>query len=252
MLLEHIALSPRFENQRYVIHLDFPGKDSIRYRRSFPVDPRVYKNVQGFLKYKNSQSLIFDILNPFLLNKYLKELMDNLTAKVFRTCHASAEMENQLKKMTKKKLSLEGKLQVYNMANRCVALLCNHRQTVPKTYDKSIKNIEKKIKEKAQEIKQIEKEIGGYKRKPGTDSNEAKKLRKMKLLHKQIEKLLLQATIMQNREIALNPTKLNYLDPRITVAWCKKWEVPINKIYNKTQSERFMWAIETTDANFKF
>lgn len=251
--VEHISLNPRFENRKYVIHLDFPGKDSIRYRRSVPVDIRVYKNLQGFLKYKHPQSLVFDTLNPSLLNKYLKELMDNLTAKVFRTCNASTEMENQLTKMTKKKMSLEGKLQVYNMANRSAALLCNHRQAVPKTYDKSIKNIEKKIKAKAQEIRQIEKEIGGYKRKSGRNKNEAKKLRKMKLLHKQIEKLLQEATIkVQNRGIALNPTKLNYLDPRITVAWCKKWEVPINKIYNKTQSERFMWAIETTDANFKF
>merc|ERR1712029_289982 len=31
----------------------------------------------------------------------------------------------------------------------------------------------------------------------------------------------------ENKTIALGTSKLNYLDPRITVAWCKKFEVPI-------------------------
>ena len=54
-----------------------------------------------------------------------------------------------------------------------------------------------------------------------------------------------------NREVAkmLNHTdnitsKLNYLDPRISAAWCKKQEVPIEKVYNETQREKFSWAID--------
>ena len=31
---------------------------------------------------------------------------------------------------------------------------------------------------------------------------------------------------------------------RISVAWCKKHEVPIEKVYNKTQREKFRWAID--------
>ena len=34
----------------------------------------------------------------------------------------------------------------------------------------------------------------------------------------------------ENKEIALGTSKLNYLDPRITVGWCKKWDVPIEKV----------------------
>ena len=56
----------------------------------------------------------------------------------------------------------------------------------------------------------------------------------------------------ENKEIALGTSKLNYLDPRISVAWCKKWDVPIEKIYNKTQRDKFAWAIEMADEDFQF
>ena len=41
------------------------------------------------------------------------------------------------------------------------------------------------------------------------------------------------------KTVALGTSKINYLDPRITVAWCKRHEVPIEKVlasslvYNK-------------------
>lgn len=39
---------------------------------------------------------------------------------------------------------------------------------------------------------------------------------------------------MQTKEdlktVALGTSKINYLDPRITVAWCKRNEVPIEKV----------------------
>ena len=56
----------------------------------------------------------------------------------------------------------------------------------------------------------------------------------------------------ENKEIALGTSKLNYLDPRISIAWCKKHDVPIEKIYNKTQREKFQWAIDMTDETFVF
>ena len=56
----------------------------------------------------------------------------------------------------------------------------------------------------------------------------------------------------ENKEIALGTSKLNYLDPRITVSWCKKWEVPIEKVYNRTQRDKFAWAIDMADETFVF
>ena len=56
----------------------------------------------------------------------------------------------------------------------------------------------------------------------------------------------------ENKEIALGTSKLNYLDPRISVAWCKKWEVPAEKIYNKSQRDKFAWAMDMADEDFVF
>lgn len=72
-------------------------------------------------------------------------------------------------------------------------------------------------------------------------------------LEEQLEKLELQAVDKEeNKDIALVTSKINYIDPRISVAWCKTWDVPIEKVYNKTQREKFRWAIETTDTDFEF
>lgn len=53
------------------------------------------------------------------------------------------------------------------------------------------------------------------------------------------------------KTVALGTSKINYLDPRITVAWCKKHEVPIEKIFAKTLLTKFAWAMET-DEDFRF
>merc|ERR1711972_812233 len=75
--------------------------------------------------------------------------------------------------------------------------------------------------------------------------NVEKKKKQLERLLEQLEKLEIQKTDKdENKTIALGTSKLNYLDPRISVAWCKKHEVPIEKVYNKTQREKFRWAID--------
>ncbi|TQD84576.1 hypothetical protein C1H46_029866 [Malus baccata] len=53
------------------------------------------------------------------------------------------------------------------------------------------------------------------------------------------------------KTVALGTSKLNYLDPRITVAWCKRNQVPIQKMFNTTQLRKFAWAM-TVDPDFRF
>lgn len=51
--------------------------------------------------------------------------------------------------------------------------------------------------------------------------------------------------------IANNTSKINYNDPRITVAWCKSKEVPVEKIFTKVLLEKFAWAM-TANSKFEF
>lgn len=108
-----------------------------------------------------------------------------------------------------------------------------------------------------------------------------KKKKQLEKLKEQLKKLELQETDRdENKTIALGTSKLNYLDPRISVAWyefsiifiqnhlrysvvylrisfqhcfrCKKFNVPIDKIYNKTQRDKFRWAIDMADEDYEF
>lgn len=56
----------------------------------------------------------------------------------------------------------------------------------------------------------------------------------------------------ENKTTALGTSKINYLDPRITVAWCKKHSVPIEKVFNKSLVDKFRWAIESAGPDFVF
>ena len=75
----------------------------------------------------------------------------------------------------------------------------------------------------------------------------------MKKLVEGLKKLEIQVTDKEeNKDIALGTSKLNYLDPRISIAWCKKHKVPIEKIYSKTQRDKFRWAIDMATAEYHF
>lgn len=122
-----------------------------------------------------------------------------------------------------------------------------------------MENLQNKIDDKKAAIKEAKKNVkdakADYKATKTEKAKQALTKRKtqQQRLEEQLTKLEVQATDKEeNKEIALGTSKLNYLDPRISVAWCKKWEVPIEKIYNKTQREKFRWAIDMAEADFEF
>ena len=55
-----------------------------RYQKAVPVEKKVFKNLKLFIENKKSEDDLFDRLNTSLLNQYLQQLMEGLTAKVFR------------------------------------------------------------------------------------------------------------------------------------------------------------------------
>jgi len=51
-----------------------------------------------------------------------------------------------------------------------------------------------------------------------------------------------------NKEVSLGTSKINYMDPRITVAFCKRNEVPIERIFSRTLRDKFNWAMSVEPA----
>ncbi|XP_064081602.1 DNA topoisomerase I, mitochondrial-like isoform X2 [Macrobrachium nipponense] len=257
--VEHITLHEEKDGKEYVVAFDFLGKDSIRYLNEVAVEKRVFKNLQLFMENKQDGDDLFDRLNTQILNKHLNELMEGLTAKVFRTYNASRTLQEQLEEMTNPDDPIPAKILAYNRANRAVAILCNHQRAAPKTFDKSMANLQKKIDDKREVVDEAERELKKLKKqaKSGGTQKERilyeKKKKAVERLREQLEKLELSATDKEeNKTIALGTSKLNYLDPRISVAWCKKYNVPVEKIFNKTHRAKFQWAIDMATAEYNF
>merc|ERR1711962_854606 len=249
--VEHIELHEQKDGKEYVVEFDFLGKDSIRYNNEVPVDKRVFKNVKLFMENKKDGDDLFDRLNTSVLNQYLNGLMDGLTAKVFRTFNASFTLQQQLDDLTDPDDNVSAKMLSYNRANRAVAVLCNHQRAVPKTHEKSMENLDGKLQLKQEAIKAAEKNLKHAKKAYKNNGSQGEKAavdkckKVVERLLEQLEKLEIQKTDKdENKTISLGTSKLNYLDPRISVQWCKTHEVPIEKVYTKTHREKFRWAID--------
>ena len=263
--LEHLTLLS--DNK---IKLDFLGKDSVRFINIFKVAELVHRNLTSFIKNKSKNDNIFDLISTSTVNTYLSKKMKKLTARVFRTYNASKLYEQELLNaiMNDGKLiklnpnrgfsadlgrrtlseisNLKPKtsnithaaagqdrqqdrlLKIINDANIAVAILCNHQKNVGKS-DTHVNEIT--LKEK---IKKLDKNSPSYKKKVDT-------LKEKELKIKEKEKY---------KHLALGTSKLNYIDPRITVSFLKQFNIPILSYFNAAQIEKFAWAMDST--NFKF
>ncbi|XP_034444355.1 DNA topoisomerase 1-like [Hippoglossus hippoglossus] len=259
--VEHITLHEQLDGSDCVVEFDFLGKDSIRYYNKVPVIKKVFKNLKLFLENKEPGDDLFDRLNTGLMNKHLSSLMPGLTAKVFRTYNASIVLQEQLKELTNKSDNEVEKLLSYNRANRAVAILCNHQRALPKTFEQSMANLQAKIDARKEKLALVKTELKQVKKEAKTKGSPDPKLQVLverkkgavQRCEEQLLKMEVQATDKEeNKQVALGTSKLNYLDPRISVAWSKNMEVPVEKIYNKSQRDKFAWAIDMTELDFEF
>ena len=76
--------------------------------------------------------------------------------------------------------------------------------------------------------------------------------KKIDRLKARISKIELDKQGRENlKTVALGTSKINYMDPRITVAYCKRVDLPIEKIFNKSLLAKFAWAMEV-EPEFRF
>lgn len=248
--VEHLKLT-----EPLTIHLDFLGKDSIRYTNSVEVTKEVFDNVQGFISGKAPTAQVFDKIAPADLNEYFKQFMDDLSAKVFRTYNASFTLQEELKKLFDGKnpssYSQDQLYQFYNDANRQVAILCNHQKAESKGHAQSMEKMRNAQKEMERNYKALKRHVQALQQgKPIQDASaklpkDAKAAEKK--MHEVKARLLRHRTAIETKEanktVSLGTSKVNYMDPRITVAWCKKVDLAIEKVFPKTIRTKFPWAM---------
>uniref|UniRef100_A0A8C5D637 DNA topoisomerase I n=1 Tax=Gouania willdenowi TaxID=441366 RepID=A0A8C5D637_GOUWI len=230
--VEHIKLYPENDGQEFVVEFDFLGKDSIRYYNKVPVEKRVFKNLQLFMENKEPDDDLFDRLNTSILNKHLQELMDGLTAKVFRTYNASITLQQQLKELTNVNcgddllmLSLNvNHLNIVSVVKPFI-LVEGHSKCFEKPW--FMFQIDAKRDQLADAKRELKSAKADAKVRRDEKSKKAVETKKkaVQRIEEQLMKLEVQATDREeNKQIALGTSKLNYLDPRISVCSLENYE----------------------------
>ncbi|KAF6162732.1 hypothetical protein GIB67_029001 [Kingdonia uniflora] len=254
--VENVILVP--PNQ---LQFDFLGKDSIRYFNTVEVELPVYTAIKKFKTGKKDGEDLFDELDTSKLNSHLKELMPGLTAKVFRTYNASITLDEMLNKETKAGDVMQ-KILVYQGANKEVAIICNHQRAVSKSHSAQMSRLSEKMDELKAVLDELNTDLARAKKgKPplkDADGKQKKNLtpealeRKIAQTNVKVEKMEMDMKTKEDlKTVALGTSKINYLDPRISVAWCKRHDVPIEKIFNKSLLAKFAWAMDV-DPDFRF
>lgn len=133
------------------IDFDFLGKDSVRWEKTLLIedanDRALAENLNRFKADKAPGDQIFPDITSARVNDFLKSVMPGLSAKVFRTFHATTTVNTYLKRNGNlKKDSAEARKEyAARMANLQAAIMCNHKRTPPKTWAESLKKREQNV-----------------------------------------------------------------------------------------------------------
>ncbi|MDW0212013.1 MAG: DNA topoisomerase I [Nitrososphaeraceae archaeon] len=239
------------------IEFNFLGKDSVPWQKtldiSSPDTKALYENLLFFMKGKNKSDEIFEDITSSKVNKFLrsidKENVPNLTAKVFRTCIATAIVKQHLSepilKVNKNESEFK-KVYVAKIANLQAAITCNHKKGIdPKNpaSKKAWEKFEQSLENKKEKIKQLRMELKEKKWK-----TELQKLRK----EQRVEKLEFQLRLQkETRDYNLGTSLRNYIDPRVFKSWCDYVDLDWTKIYTSTLQRKFKWIEQYSKSDLK-
>jgi len=218
--VEHVKFNP--DN----IEFDFLGKDSVRWEKEIRIsdaDPAFVKNMRELTQNKKPNELVFHGIDSRHVNQFFTKCVKGLTAKVFRTHHATNTLVDYLKNVkVKPNDGYYLKLYQAKLANLEVAVTCNHKKTPPKTWEETFARKQEKLTKWLNTI-------------PKTEKQKEK-------LKERIEKLKLDIELSKKtKEYNLGTSLKNYIDPRMYKAWLDKVGVDWTKLYTSSLQKKFSW-----------
>ncbi len=140
---EHICI-----NDDKTVTFDFLGKDSVRLLLTAELDAKVVGNLKEFME-KSDGNTLFDEVNSSVVSEFLDEVMQGITAKVFRTCYATDAVESKLKEIVVDPEAPEYvKKHFATLANLEAAVTCNHKRTISASWAQSLEHQKERLKER--------------------------------------------------------------------------------------------------------
>ena len=148
------------------IVFDFLGKDSVQWHKELEMSSEVYdvmkelydnaaERLESFNNRKSKKTSgdpkkiaqIFPTIRSTHVNRFLSEVYPELSAKVFRTYHASLIMREELKTSKARKVDPEFiKKEAFRRANLEVARVMNHTKQAPAGWSRSADRYKERIK----------------------------------------------------------------------------------------------------------
>jgi DNA topoisomerase-1 len=252
---EHINITPN------AIEFDFLGKDSVRWQETVPAeghDKQFHENLKQIIQNKKPQDDIFDGITSRHVNVYYSSIVKGLTAKVFRTYLATNVVKNYLKEHDNiKGKTANEKLYHAKLANLEAAIMCNHKRTIPKTFEDTLEKKRESLKkiEKDQPWKKTEEALKkAIAKEAKTEAQKKTKEKRIKTLNEQIkkqkikqkerqEKLKLQIDLAgKTRDYNLGTSLRNYIDPRVVKGWTDHVGAEWEKLYTAALQKKFLWV----------
>ena len=203
---------------------NFLGKDSIRFKRKVTLPEVVARNLGEFIEKNNS--IIFGGIRSKHVSTFLDEVMPGLTAKVFRTHHATRAVDGHLKETEFDASEPDYvKKHVATMANLQAAILCNHKRKIPKTWRSSLEKKRERLRTLRAKEKKTRKTVEA------------------------IEKLRLKIREMRaTRDYNLRTSLKSYIDPRVYYEWGLNVDYEWKNYYPKALRSKFSWVEEAGDS----
>jgi DNA topoisomerase-1 len=151
------------------------------------------------------------------VKEFLSEVVPDLSAKVFRTYHASKVVNEYLKTAEVSREDPDHvKKSVATLANLEAAIVCNHKRKLPRNWENS-------LSKKLERLKALK----AKKTKKSAEAVNALKL-KMK-------------TMKATRDYNLGTSLKSYIDPRLYYRWGKRVDFDWKLYYPKTLQRKFSW-----------
>ena len=243
------------------IEFDFLGKDSVRWQETVIAeghDKQFHENLKKLVEKKKPKDEIFDGITSRHVNAYYSSIVKGLTAKVFRTYLATNVVKNYLVEHDDMKgKSATEKLYHAKLANLEAAMMCNHKRTIPKTFEQSLQKKRDTLKkaEKDQAWKKTQETLKKVESStPKTETQKKNKTKRIKTLNEQIkkqkskhkerlEKLGLQIDLSEKtKDYNIGTSLRNYIDPRVFKAWTDEVGAEWEKLYTSALQKKFLWV----------
>lgn len=279
---EHVTLHPDGEAE-----FEFLGKDSVLWHKKIPLPQIVYNNLAELIENAHpsdttsngngAKPQIFPLVTSRSVNRFLSDVMPGLTAKVFRTHHATAVVRQTLHEAGVEAQDPEyKKWEAATQANLEAAELCNHTKQVPagwsdriermqereKTLQERVAKREAQLQERQAQLEALPEKAAANiaarkteKQKERAAASFEKKIaraeRQVEVAQRQLDKAQAalakyrtkMAVTSEKRSWNLGTSLKSYIDPRVYYRWGQKVDYDVlESYYPKALRRKFAWV----------